>query len=129
MTRLTGAESRGSLGCHCCWERARLGAAAGHHSSKGKDGAGVSGFGSWSAWCNSGPRNRAEGIWSPTAQGLLWEQTAAELAVGWHSLLEASAALRAEALHWKNMGVFCARVKPWSLLSHLQSRPRDQGTA
>lgn len=73
-----GADSRGSLGCLSAAER-----------EPGQElllatTAGVSGLSSWGAGYNSSPRNGAERIWSPTAQELLWEQTAAELALGWH---------------------------------------------
>lgn len=74
-------------------------------------------------WYNSSPRNRAERIWSPTAQGLLWEQTAAELAVEWHSQADIARSQRcteSRGTPLEKHEVFCARVKPWSPLSHLQ---------
>lgn len=57
----------------------------------------------------------AERIWSHTAQGLLWEQTAAELAVGWHSQADTAGSQR------------CTKSQGTSLETHGSVSYQSQG--
>lgn len=128
MTRLAEAEPRGSLGCLSAagrepgWEQLLAPTAP-------REGWG-SGFGSWSK--TQAPEIELKESGPPVLRDCCGNRVQLgqqQGAIHRQTLLEARPALRAEALPWENVGVFCARVRPWSPVSHLQPRPRDQGTA